>query len=200
MDSRAVARLCGAGFHRSFGGARSGALDLHAARELGCGRQPVTEAELEAMLATLPATLVGIRDGALLLVGFVGAFRRSELVALDAESVGDDLAGATISLKRSKTDQEGAGFAEALPFGSTPETCPVRALKAWLEAAGSRVGRSQVGRSARECAGRADRRVDRGEGGEASGAGRRRRQKFALATGGEHACSWLILHSERGTR
>ena len=107
-------------------------------RELGRpARQkaPVTEAELKAMLATLPPTLVGIRDRALLLVGFVGAFRRSELVALDVESVANDPAGATISLDRSKVDQESTGFAKAMPFGATPESCPVRALRAWLEAA-----------------------------------------------------------------
>jgi len=98
-------------------------------------KAPITEAELKAMLATLPATLVGVRDRALLLVGFVGAFRRSELVALDVESVANDPAGATISLDRSITHQESTGFAKALPFGATPETCPVRALRAWLEAA-----------------------------------------------------------------
>jgi integrase len=79
--------------------------------------------------------LVGLRDRALLLVGFAGAFRRSELVALDVSDVevGED--GLTVTLRRSKTDQEGAGRKVGIPRGSTPETCPVRALRAWLETA-----------------------------------------------------------------
>jgi len=74
----------------------------------------------------------------LLLVGFVGAVRRSELVALDVEDVAEHTAALVVTVRRSKVDQEDvgfAGFAKAMPFGSTPETCPVRALRAWLEAA-----------------------------------------------------------------
>jgi len=116
-------------------------------RELGRpARQkaPVTEAELKAMLATLPPTLVGIRDRAILLVGFVGAFRRSELVALDVESVANDPAGATISLERSETHQESTGFAKAMPFGATPESSPCGCSARVSRRHGSRAGRSSA--------------------------------------------------------
>lgn len=81
--------------------------------------------------------LVGARDAALLLVGFAGAFRRSELAALDVTDVADDANGFVVTLRRSKTDQHGAGRKVPIPFGSDPKTCPVRALRAWLDASGS---------------------------------------------------------------
>ncbi len=105
-------------------------------RELGRATEskaPITDAELRAMLATLPATIHGVRDRALLLVGFVGAFRRSELVALDVEDVVEERQGLVITVRRSKTDQESVGALKAIPFGAG-DHCPVRALRAWLEA------------------------------------------------------------------
>lgn len=89
--------------------------------------------ELKAMLEALPQTTSGSRDRALLLVGFCGAFRRSELVSLNAEDVARVEDGLKITLRRSKTDQEGEGRKVGLPFGSSPSTCPVRALAAWME-------------------------------------------------------------------
>jgi integrase len=86
------------------------------------------------MLRMTPDNLRGIRDRALLLVGFAGAFRRSELVALDVADVALTPEGLLLTLRRSKTDQEGAGRQVAIPFGSRAETCPVRALRAWLDA------------------------------------------------------------------
>lgn len=97
---------------------------------------PVLAGHLRSMLANLPATLLGKRDAALLLVGFVGALRRSELVALELRDVAFTDAGAELTLRRSKTDQEGKGRKVALPVSASPTLCPVRALKAWLEAAG----------------------------------------------------------------
>jgi integrase len=89
------------------------------------------------MVHELPANrLIGKRDRALLLVGFAGAFRRSELVGLD---VGDlswqEGQGVIVTLRRSKTDQEGQGQKVGIPFGQGEETCPVRALREWLAAA-----------------------------------------------------------------
>jgi integrase len=90
-------------------------------------------AELRAMLETLDLeTLSGARDRALLLVGFAGAFRRSELVSLDVADVSFTADGAVVQLRRSKTDQEAEGRKVGLPFGSHPLTCPVRALRDWL--------------------------------------------------------------------
>ena len=79
-------------------------------RTLGTTPHPKSAAlvaDLRAMLATLPAGLLGVRDRALLLVGFAGAFRRSELVGLDVRDVEFTSDGAVIALRRSKSDQEG---------------------------------------------------------------------------------------------
>jgi site-specific recombinase XerD len=74
-----------------------------------------------------------VRDRALLLLGFAGALRRSELVALDVEDVTEDDHGLRLRLRRSKTDQEGASHLVGVPYGSDPATCPVRAWRAWRE-------------------------------------------------------------------
>jgi site-specific recombinase XerD len=99
-------------------------------------KAPVMAGMVKAMVATLPATPRGLRDRALLLVGFAGAFRRSELVGLDVADLAFTEDGLEVTLRRSKTDQEGVGRKVGIPCGSTPETCPVRALRAWIEAAG----------------------------------------------------------------
>lgn len=68
-----------------------------------------------------------------------GAFDRSEIVGLDVAEVrfvDEGLEGLEVNLRRSKTDQEGAGRVVGIPFGSRLETCPVRALRAWLIAGG----------------------------------------------------------------
>lgn len=78
--------------------------------------------------------LLGIRDRALLLLGFSGAFRRSELVSLDVKDLTFTRDGFVALIKRSKTDQEGEGHEKAIPYGANPITCPVRAMKDWLEA------------------------------------------------------------------
>ena len=75
-----------------------------------------------------------MRDRALLLLGFAGAFRRSELIGLDRAAVALTTDGLVVTLRRSKTDPEGAGRKIGIPYGSHPETCPVRAFRAWLEA------------------------------------------------------------------
>ncbi len=72
-----------------------------------------------------------IRDRALLLIGFATAMRRSELASLDIEDIEFIAKGMMVTLRRSKTDQEGQGRRIAVPFGRTRH-CPVTALKAWL--------------------------------------------------------------------
>ena len=86
------------------------------------------------MLKQLPDTLRGRRDRALLAMGFAGALRRSELVALTVADLVlvDD--GYRVLIKRSKTDQTGAGQEIAIPRGYRLR--PVEAVQAWLEAAG----------------------------------------------------------------
>lgn len=79
--------------------------------------------------------LIGIRDRALLCVGFAGAFRRSEIVALTVADVEFVAEGLRVTIRRSKTDQEAQGVTIGLPRGRSAATCPVRALEAWLQAA-----------------------------------------------------------------
>lgn len=78
---------------------------------------------------------LGQRDRALLLIGFAGCFRRSELVALNVENITWATKGVEILLTRSKTDQESHGKIKKIPHGVSSLTCPVRALKEWLESA-----------------------------------------------------------------
>lgn len=96
-------------------------------------KAPATAEVLFGMLQHVPTSLVGKRDRALLVLGFSGAFRRSELVALDVEDLADDRDGLRITIRRSKTDQEGQGQEIAIPTGRHLK--PVEAVKDWLEAA-----------------------------------------------------------------
>lgn len=100
------------------------------------GKAPARTAEIRAMVATLDERTISIRDRALLLLGFAGAFRRSELVALNVEDLADTVDGLVVTIRRSKTDQEGEGEQIGIPYGSDPATCPVRAYRAWVELAG----------------------------------------------------------------
>ena len=106
-------------------------------REMGAAprkKAAATASRIKAMLATIPAdTLRGKRDRALLVFGMAGAFRRSELVALRIEDLERVPDGLLVTIRRSKTDQEGAGQVIAIPGGS--KLRPVRTLSAWLEAA-----------------------------------------------------------------
>jgi site-specific recombinase XerD len=96
--------------------------------------------DIRAMVAATPDTPKGSRDRTLLLIGFAGGFRRSELVGLNYEDLGFVPEGLVISLRRSKTDQEAQGRKVAIPYGSNPDTCPVRTLQAWLKVSGIAAG------------------------------------------------------------
>ena len=93
-------------------------------------------ADIRAMIDATDARLIGLRDRALILLGFAGAFRRSELVGLNVSDCEFGKDGLTVTLRRSKTDQTGAGRKIGIPYGSNPDTCPVRILQAWIEQAG----------------------------------------------------------------
>ncbi len=81
--------------------------------------------------------LKGMRDKALLLVGFAGCFRRSELVSLRAEDIEESPFGLRVYLENSKTDQEGQGeWVDILASELYPEYCPVAALREWLKHSG----------------------------------------------------------------
>ena len=96
-------------------------------------KAPADAAAIGAMLEQLPATLAGIRDRALLLIGLSAALRRSELVDLKVNDVERRGAGVILHIRRSKTDQEGRGHRIPVPAGR--KLRPVAALEAWLEAA-----------------------------------------------------------------
>src|SRR5271168_1390605 len=75
----------------------------------------------------------GVRDRALLLLGFAGAFRRSELVALNIEDLEFCPHGLRVTIRKSKTDQEGEGTTIGIAPGSF--ACPIKAVRDWIEAA-----------------------------------------------------------------
>jgi len=74
-----------------------------------------------------------IRNRALILVGFAGGFRRSELVAILFEDIDFVPEGIKIFIRRSKTDQSGEGMTKGIPYFSKNEYCPVISLKNWIE-------------------------------------------------------------------
>ena len=99
------------------------------------GKSPLVTADLQKLLAHTGRGALGDRDKALLLVGYCGAFRRSELAALEVRDLTWSDDGVAILLRRSKTDQEGQGRKVAIPRGAHKATCPVRALRHWFDAA-----------------------------------------------------------------
>jgi integrase len=135
----AIARACGVAGHP---------LDTKhpAVRETlrGIGRKHGARSRRAAALTTVDVRklcqacggdLAGARDRAMFLVGFAGALRRSELVALDVEHVAWTRNGIKLLIERSKTDAEGEGAEIGIPRGQAGETCPVEALAAWLDLA-----------------------------------------------------------------
>jgi integrase len=112
---------------------------LHGTPQIG--KAPLSLDELRQLLEQLDvASLAGLRDRALLLLGFAGAFRRSELVNLNVGDLQQHQAGLIITLRRSKTDQLGEGQRKGIPYGQQVATCPVRAVEAWRAAAQIRSG------------------------------------------------------------
>ena len=101
-------------------------------------KAPAVAAKMLGMVAKAPDKLAGMRDRALLLLGFAGAFRRSELVALDVADIEETEAGLRVTIRHSKTDQEGQGVTIAIARGDI--ACPVRALRDWLGAADIEAG------------------------------------------------------------
>ena len=95
-------------------------------------KAPLLAGDLVALLEHVGTGIVGLRNRAMLLVGFAGGFRRSELAALTLEDVAFAPEGLRIALGRSKTDQEGRGMEKGLARGRAP-LCPVAALSAWID-------------------------------------------------------------------
>jgi integrase len=93
--------------------------------------KPLMKEDLFLILAAMGDTLKDARDRALLLIGFAGGFRRSELVAIDRGDMEYVRQGLIVHVRRSKTDQEGRGRKIGIPHGRT-RWCPVTALDEWL--------------------------------------------------------------------
>ncbi len=96
---------------------------------------PLLRDDLFAVLEATGESIKDLRDRALLLIGFAGAFRRSELVALDCRDIERVRQGLIVHLRKSKTDQDAIGRKIGVPFGRS-KFCPVTALERWLEVAG----------------------------------------------------------------
>ena len=110
-------------------------------RQAGRPAAALTAVEIRQLIASCAEDLPGLRDRALFLVGFAGALRRSELVAIDHAHLRFAADCVVIHIPRSKGDQEGKGADVTLPrmrgadTGAVSETCPVRALERWLQRA-----------------------------------------------------------------
>lgn len=105
-------------------------------RQIGSPAKPVDallSEDIKRMAAALPDTFMGARDKALILIGFAGAFRRSEIVGLNVDDISNRDEGIVLLLRHSKTDQQGKGRWVGIPYGKNPDTCPVTALRRWLE-------------------------------------------------------------------
>ena len=124
--------------HRDIQGPLQGVLRTHGrpAQKAAALTLPM----LRQLVATCDASARGRRDRALLLFGFAGALRRSELVALQVEDVAVVAGGLRLRIARAKTDQAGQGAEIGLPRGQHAETCPVRAFDAWQAVAKRRAG------------------------------------------------------------
>ena len=101
------------------------------------GKKPLLIENLKTIISELENNNMHInrkyRDKALLLIGFSGGFRRSELINLDIEDIDFVREGLKIIIKKSKTDQFGEGFLKAIPYFNNKELCPVIALNNWLK-------------------------------------------------------------------
>ncbi len=101
------------------------------------GKKPLLINDLKSLIEAIHQSdekdLKKTRDKALVLVGFSGGFRRSELVDIEKADIEFVVEGVKIFVKRSKTDQSGEGMIKAIPYFDNENFCPVKALKNWIE-------------------------------------------------------------------
>jgi len=105
-------------------------------------KKPILINELKLIIKAIDETK--IRDKALILVGFSGGFRRSELVNIEYDDVEFVTEGVKILIKRSKTDQSGEGSVKAIPYFDNQEFCPVIALKNYINKKFSNISDGKV--------------------------------------------------------
>jgi len=107
-------------------------------RTLGIAQErksPLLISDIERIVASSPARLIGVRDRVLVLLGFASGCRRAELAAIEIRDLELTSEGLVLTIRRGKTDQQQQGRQVPVAFGARPETCPVRAFAAWLETA-----------------------------------------------------------------
>ena len=101
------------------------------------GKKPILINHLKSIINVIDEQKIDeikkARDKTLLLVGFAGGFRRTELISIDHEDIEFVTEGVKIIIKRSKTDQFGEGMTKGIPYFSNQKYCPVNNLKKWLE-------------------------------------------------------------------
>ncbi len=101
------------------------------------GKKPILINQLKSIINVIDnektKEIKKIRDKTLILIGFGGGFRRTELVSIDYDDVELVPEGVKIVIRRSKTDQFGEGMVKGLPYFSNQNYCPVLHLKKWLE-------------------------------------------------------------------
>jgi integrase len=99
-------------------------------------KAPLMAGAMQRAKELLPRDATGVRDLALLLLGWTGAFRRSELANLEVRDLRFTPEGVVVLLRKSKTDQEGEGRPVGVHYAEDESVCAVRALRSWLEGAG----------------------------------------------------------------
>ena len=101
------------------------------------GKKPILINHLKSIINAINQKKINeikkLRDKTIILVGFGGGFRRTELISIDHEDIEFVPEGVKITIKRSKTDQFGEGMIKGLPYFTNEEYCPVTNLKRWLE-------------------------------------------------------------------
>ncbi len=101
------------------------------------GKKPILINHLKAIVNVINKEKIKeikkARDKAIILVGFGGGFRRTELISIDHEDLEFVTEGVKITIKRSKTDQFGEGMTKGLPYFANETYCPVSHLKKWIE-------------------------------------------------------------------
>ena len=100
------------------------------------GKKPLLINDLKLLINAIDEVqeeeIKKFRDRSIILIGFSGGFRRNEIVSLDYDDLDFVSEGLKINLKRSKTDQFGAGLIKGLPYFDNPQYCPVLSLQKWI--------------------------------------------------------------------
>ncbi len=101
------------------------------------GKKPILINHLKSIINVIDEQkseeIKKLRDRSIILIGFGGGFRRTELISIDHEDLDFVTEGLKITIRRSKTDQFGEGMIKGLPYFSNEKYCPVTSLKKWLE-------------------------------------------------------------------